>query len=213
MAFYCSAWLHVFRREACAAREHAEQAIALSIERGFVWPQAFAAALHGWALAEEGRAAEGIREIREGLASLEQMGHALWRPHQQGLLAEACARAGQIDEALDVIAKALESAGRTGDVEHAAELHRQQGESLLQQGAPEAAAEAEKCFGDAIEIARRQKAKSWELRAAMSLARLWRSQGRRKQARELLAPVYDWFTEGFDTPDLQDAKALLDTLV
>lgn len=212
MACYCSAWLHVFRREACAAREHAEQAIALSIEHGFVWPQAFAAALHGWALAEEGRAAEGIREIREGLASLEQMGHALWRPHQQGLLAEACARAGRIDEAMDVVAKALESAWRTGDVEHAAELHRQQGELLLQQEAPEAAAEAEKCFGNAIEIARRQKAKSWELRATMSLARLWRDQGKRKQTRELLAPVYEWFTEGFDTADLKDAKAILDTL-
>jgi len=213
MAFYCSAWLHVFRREACAAREQAEQAIALSIEHGFVWPQAFAAVLHGWALAEAGRAAEGIREIRESLAGLDQMGHALWRPHQQGLLAEACTRAGQIDEALDVVAKALESVGRTGDVEHAVELHRQQGELLLQQGAPGATAEAEKCFGDAIEIARRQKAKSWELRAAMSLARLWRGQGRRKEARKLLAPVYDWFTEGFDAPDLQDAKALLDTLV
>lgn len=212
MALYCSAWLHVFRREPRAALEHAEQAIALSIEHGFVWTQAFAAVLHGWALAEEGRMAEGIDEIRGSLAALEQMGHRLWRPHQQGLLAAACARAGQTDEALAVIRAALEVVERTGDCEHAAELHRQQGELMLRQAAPGAAAAAEQCFGRAIEIARSQKAKSWELRAATDLARLWREQGKCGQAHDLLASVYDGFTEGFDTPDLRDARALLDEL-
>ena len=213
MALYCSAWLHLFRREASAARELAEHAIALSIEHGFPWPRAYAAPVGGWALAEEGRTVEGIEMIRGGLAALEQMGHRLWRPHQQGLLAAAYARAGQFDEALAAIKEALDTVSRTGDQDNVAELHRLKGELALQLALPEAAREAERCFHDAIEIARRQHAKSWELRTATSLARLWRSQGKNNQARELLAPVYGWFTEGFDTPDLRDARALLDTLV
>jgi predicted ATPase len=212
MVLLYSAWLHMFRREASAAREHAGQGIALSLEHGFPWPQAYATAVHGWALAEEGCADEGMKEIREGLAALEQMGHGLWRPHRQGLLAAAFARAGQTEEALAVVTQALEDARRTGDLEHAAELHRQRGELTLRHAAVGAALAAEKCFGQAIGTARGQKAKSWELRAAISLARLWGDQGRRRQARELLAPVCDWFTEGFDTPDLQDANALLEAL-
>ena len=212
MALYCFSWLHVFRHEAGAARELAEQGIALSIEHGFVWTQAFTGVLHGWALAEEGRAPEGVQEIREYLAALEQMGHMLWRPHQEGMLASALSRAGRTDEALDVIAKALESARSTGDVEHAAEMYRQEGELTLERGGPGAAAEAEKCFQQAIEVAREQRAKSWELRASVSLAKLWRDQGKGEAARKLLEPLYGQFTEGFDTPDLRDAKALLDTL-
>ena len=212
MALVGSAWVHLFRREAGAARELAEQAVALSIEHGFAWTQAYATPVSGWALAEEGLVGDGIGKIREGLAALEQIGHRMRRPQHQGLLAEACARAGQIDEALAMITQALDTATRTGVQANAAELHRLKGELLLQQGAPRAAAEAEGYFGRAIEIARRQRAKSWELRAATSLARLWRDQGKRKQARKLLSPVYDWFTEGFDTPDLREAGALLDTL-
>lgn len=128
------------------------------------------------------------------------------------MLAAACARAGLTDQALTVIMQALEAVERAGELEHAAEFHRQKGELTLQLAALEAASEAEKCFRYAIEIASRQQAKSWELRAAISLARLWNDQGKRKQARELLAPVNDWFTEGFDTRDLQDAKALLEAL-
>ncbi len=212
MALYCYSWLHVFRREASAARELAEQGIALSIEHGFVWTQAFTGVLHGWALAEEGRAAEGAQEIREYLAALEQMGHMLWRPHQEGMLASALFRAGETAQALDVVTLALESARSSADVEHLAELLRQKGELMLQRTGMRAAAEAEKCFREAVEISRQQRAKSWELRASVSLAELWRNQGKREEARELLAPLYGWFTEGFDAPDLRDAKALLDTL-
>ncbi len=212
MALYVCPWVHVYRREATAARELASGGMALANEHGFVWTEAFAGVLHGWALAEEGRAAVGIEQIQSSLAILEQMGHTMWRPHQQGLLAGALARAGRTDEALAVIAEALESVNATGETEHAAELHRQKGELTLQRGRIGAKAEAERCFRRAIEIARGQKAKSWELRATVSLARLWRDQGKRRQARDLLAPVYAWFTEGFDTPDLKEARALLDEL-
>jgi len=212
MAFLYSAWLHVFRREASVACGDAEHAIAISIEHGFAWPQAYAMSLHGWALAETGRTAEGINEIRDAIATLGRMGHDLWRPHHEGLLAAACARAGQTEEALAVVTQALDNAQRTGDLEHAAELNRQKGELTLQRGNPQDASEAQRYFGRAMEIARQQKAKSWELRAAISLAGLWLEQGKRQQARELLTPIRDWFTEGFDTQDLQDARALLDKL-
>jgi len=212
MALYSSAWLHLFCRDARAARELAEQSIALSIEHGFPWPRAYAAPVAGWAQAEEGSAAEGIETAREGLAALEQMGHSLWRPHQQGLLASAYARAGRIDEALAVVGQALDTVSRTGDQENAAELNRLKGELTLRCGAPGAALEAEKCFKCAIDIARHQHAKSWELRAATSLARLWHSQSKQPEARKLLLPVYDWFTEGMRTPDLQAARELLEAL-
>lgn len=212
MALYSSAWLHLFCRDARVARELSEQSIALSIEHGFPWPRAYAAPVAGWAQAEEGSAAEGIETAREGLAALEQMGHSLWRPHQQGLLASAYARAGRIDEALTVIGQALDMVTRTGEQENASELNRLKGELTLRRAAPGAALEAEECFKWAIQIARHQNAKSWELRAATSLARLWHSQQRQTEARELLLPVYEWFTEGLETPDLQAARELLETL-
>ena len=160
-------------------------------------------------MTQVGRAVEGIETIRYGLAALEQMGHRLWRPHQLGLLAAACARAGQTEEALVAVALALEEAGRTGDVENEAELRRLQGELTLRRAGSGANANAERCFKQAIEIASRQRAKSWELRAATSLGKLLRDQHRSDEAREALEPVYDWFTEGFDTPDLREAAALL----
>lgn len=208
-----SAWLNVFCRKPSAAREDAEASITLAVEHGFPWPHAFAKPMHGWALAEEGLTDQGIREIREGLAALEHMGHSLWRPHQQGLLAAACARAGRVDEALSVIEQALATADRTGELEFAAELHRRRGALMLQRAAPGGASCAEQCFVRAIEIARRQEAKSWELRATTSLARLWCGQGRGREARDMLAPILGWFTEGFDTPDLKDAGQLLAALV
>jgi predicted ATPase len=212
MALYTGAWLHVFRREPGPARAHAEQAIAVSVEHGFAWPHAFALPLEGWALAEEGRTVDGVGKIRAGLAALDQMGHRLWRPHQQGMLAAALARSGRTEEAQSTLRAALDSAERTGDMEHAAELHRQMGELALRTAGPDGEPQAERHFGEAIRIARGQQAKSWELRAIVSLARLWRDKGEREKARELLAPVYAWFTEGFDTQDLRDAKALRDEL-
>jgi len=212
MALYSAAWLHLFRREAGAARELAEESIALSAEHGFVWPQAYAAPVAGWAVAEEGRPVEAIEAIRTGLAALERMGHQLWRPHQQGLLATALARAGQTEEALAEVTRALDSADRTGDVENTAELHRLKGELTLRRAGPDAHVEAEHCFRRAVGIAHRQRAKSWELRAATSLARLLREQHRYVEAREALEPLYGWFTEGLDTLDLREARALLDEL-
>ena len=126
------------------------------------------------------------------------------------LLAEACGKAGQIDEGLRALEEALEAVQNNEERVYEAEVYRLTGELLLQQSAEQG--EAEERFHQALDIARRQQAKSWELRAAMSLARLWQHQGKRAEARELLAPIYGWFTEGFDTADLQEARALLESL-
>ena len=130
-------------------------------------------------------------------------------PHHIALLARACEIAGQIEEALTLLDDALQIVERTGERWFAAELNRHKGQLLLRQGHSEA---AEELYRKALSIAEEQEAKLWELRAAVSLARLWRDQGRRAEARDLLAPVYGWFTEGFDTADLKEAKALLDEL-
>ena len=130
-------------------------------------------------------------------------------PHHIALLAEACEIAGQIEEASTLLDEALQIVERTGERWFAAELNRHKGQVLLRQGDSEA---AEELYLKALSIAQEQEAKLWELRAAVSLARLRRDQGRRAEARDLLAPVYGWFTEGFDKPDLKDAKALLDEL-
>jgi predicted ATPase len=130
-------------------------------------------------------------------------------PHHTALLARACDIAGQIEEALTSLDDALQIAGRTGERWLDAELYRHKGQLLLRQGHAEA---AEELYRKALSIAEEQEAKLWELRAAASLARLRRDQGRRGEARDLLARVYGWFTEGFETPDLKEAKALLDEL-
>ena len=126
-----------------------------------------------------------------------------------GLLARACEIAWQVEEAMTLLDGALQIVERTGERWFAAELHRQKGQLILRQGHSDA---AEELYCKALSIARDQEAKMWELRASVSLARLRRDQGRSTEARELLAPVYGWFTEGFDTPDLKEAKALLDQL-
>jgi predicted ATPase len=133
----------------------------------------------------------------------------MWMPHYTVLLAGACEIAGQVHEALTLLDEALHIVERTGERWFAAELNRLKGQLLLRQGHAEA---AEELYRKALRIAREQEAKLWQLRAAMSLARLRRDQGWRTEARDLLAPVYGWFTEGFDTPDLREAKALLDEL-
>jgi predicted ATPase len=138
-------------------------------------------------------------------------GHILARPSQLVLLAEAVGHAGQVVEGLHLLTEALSMSEASGRVDWLAEVYRLQGELLLRQTTPDAA-QAEACFQQALAIARRQQAKSWELRAAMSLARLWQQQGKRAEAHELLAPVYGWFTEGFDTADLHDAKAFREEL-
>ena len=171
--------------------------------------------MRGWALAARGHGEEGITQIRQALAADRSTGATRDRPYNLALLAEASAQGGQTTEGLEALAEALALLATSGVRWWEAELHRLRGEtSLLQRSdrAPAAMGEAEACFQQALDIARRQQAKSLELRAAMSLSRLWQQQGKRAEARELLAPIYGWFTEGFDTADLQEAKALLEEL-
>jgi len=205
-----AAWLHHARREGTAAQECAEAAIELSRERGFAQYLAVGKPLRGWALAVQGQGDEGITQLRQGLVAVKAVGSALDWPRFLLLLAEACGQVGQIDEGLAALTEALATLHRTGERFWEAQFHRLKGELLLRQGS--STGEVEACFHQALAIARQQQAKSLELRAAMSLARLWQRQGKHLEAYELLAPLYGWFTEGFDTADLQEAKALLAAL-
>jgi predicted ATPase len=207
----CAAILHWFRREGHAARRRAEEAIRLCTEQGFAYLLAVSMVIRGWALVEEGQTTEGLTEIQQGIAACQATGAAVFRPSFLALLAEAYGHRSQTDEALHCLDEALREVDKTGGQWWAEELHRLQGELRLMGGEANQA-EVETCFLQALAIARQQQAKSLELRAATSLARLWQQQGKRAEAHALLAPVYGWFTEGFDTADLQEAKALLEAL-
>jgi predicted ATPase len=200
------------RREAERTRELAEALMELSGEQGFELLGHGGMILHGWSLAEQGRAAEGIGRMRQGLAGWQATGALSHRPYHLALLAEALARDGQVADGLTALAEALTLCTATGERFLEAELHRLRGELLLggAEAGPSAWGAAESCFRQALEVARAQQAKSLELRAAMSLGRLYRQQGRPAETRQLLADTYGWFTEGFALPDLQEAKALLD---
>ena len=184
----------------------------LCTEQGYAFYLAAGTMLRGWALVAQEAVEEGLAQMGQGLAAYRATGTVGWQPYSLALLAEAQAKAGRADEGLSVLAEAFMLVDKTGEQFYAAELHRLQGELLLQQTVPEMQ-QAETCFHQALDTARSQQVKSLELRAAMSLSRLWQQQGKRDEARELLAPIYGWFTEGFDTADLQEAKALLDALV
>ena len=166
----------------------------------------------GWALIEQGQEEEGIVQLRQGLATHRAIGSEISRSYYLGLLAQAYGRVGQVVEGLQVLAEALAFVTHSAERYREAELYRLKGELLLQSGQQGALWEAEEDFRQAIAIARQQNAKSLELRAAMSLSQLWQSQGKQEQARQTLADIYGWFTEGFDTKDLQEAKALLEEL-
>ena len=201
--------VHQLRGEPQATQQHAEAASAIAKEKGFALYVGWTGAMRGWALGEQEPSAEAIAEIRQGLDASRATGADLLTPYWLALLAIVHGRLGQTQEGLVATAEALTEVARTGERFWEAELQRLTGQLLLQAD-PANQPEAEACFHRAIEIARSQKARSWELRAATSLARLWRDQGKPEAARELLAPIYDWFTEGFETADLKDAKALLD---
>ncbi len=206
-----TAALHQLRGEARRALELAETSLALATEQGFPFLAGLAMVVRGWALVKQGQCEEGITQLREGLVAFRATGAELECSHWLGLLAEACRDTGRTEEGLRVLAEAFDHVAQTGIVYYEPELRRLEGELRLRHD-PADAQKAEACFQRAVAIARRTQAKSWELRAATSLARLKRDQGRRGEARDLLAPVFGWFTEGFDTADLQEAKALLDDL-
>jgi predicted ATPase len=188
--------------------EWTSQLVAVTNEQGFPLWCALGTIFCGWVKVKEGDVAEGISLLRSGSAAYRATGAELYMPYHIALLAAAYEIAGQVEEASTQLDEALQVVDRTGERWFAAELYRHKGQLLLGQGQEEA---AETLYRKALGIARDQEAKLWELRAASSLARLRRDQGRRADARDLLAPVYGWFTEGFDTPDLKEAKALLDT--
>jgi len=205
--------LRIWRQEVQLAKERAEAVMTLANEHGFIHALSVGMITRGWAVAKQGMVAEGIRQLHEGLAAERDTGTELAMSHYLSLLAEAYRLEGQVDAGLHTVAEALVHMDNTNERRLEAELHRLKGECLLAQtGKWCKAREAEKCFRQALDVARRQEAKSLELRAAMSLACLWQQQSKRAEAHELLAPVYGWFTEGFDTADLQEAKALLEEL-
>ena len=198
----------------------------LATEYGFLMLSAWSSVHQGWAVGEQGAPAEGSTLLREGLSLYQVLGVTGWVPFYQGLLAQLHGQAGHVEEGLSVLAQARELSSQRGEFWSEAELYRLTGELLLnderrmmnderqtgQAKSLPAVAEAEAYFQQALDIARQQEAKSWELRAATSLARLWQQHGKTAEARDLLASVYHWFTEGFDTADLKDAKALLERL-
>ncbi len=205
-----AAELHRWLRDRSTVLKRAKELQAHADEHGMSFFSARATALRGWALADGGSTHEGIAEMRRSLRSFDQAG-ARVRTFDFAPLAETCGRVGQLGAGLDLIKRALTQVSETGERISEAELHRIKGELLLNQN-PTNEHEAEGCFRSAIEIAQRQSAKSWELRATTSLARLLAKQGHPDEARSMLAEIYNWFTEGFDTADLKDAKALLDEL-
>jgi class 3 adenylate cyclase/predicted ATPase len=211
-ALYLNCWFHQVRGDVQAVRDLAGATMVLAGEHGFPLWSASASILHGWALAASGEVATGVAQMRQGLADHQVTGMQLQRPYFLGLLADVLTRTrDRSSEALDCLAEALAIVGRSEERCLEAELHRLEGEALLA-ASPARPAEAEGRYLHALGVARRQGARFWELRAATSLARLWRSHGRRREGHDLLAPIYGWFTEGFGTPDLRDAKALLDEL-
>jgi predicted ATPase len=198
-------------RDVPAAQERTTVAITLCTEQGFALYLARGIILQGWARAEQGQGVAGLAQMCQGLVAYQATGAAVFRPYYLAFLAEAYGKVGQAGEGLTLLDEALAVVHKTGERFYEAELYRLKGELLLVRSA-ENDGEAEACFQQALLVARHQQAKSAELRAAMSLSRLWQHQGKRAAAYQLLAPIYDWFTEGFDTSDLQEAKALLEAL-
>jgi predicted ATPase len=205
-----AAWVNLLCGHYIAANAQLDEVVALANEKGSQFAHAAATLAQGWLFVLTGQASKGVTMLNSGIDALRSTG-ATPGPWYLSYLARACAEQGQFDDAWRWITEATATVEITKERWVEAEVHRMSGEiALLSPERDET--EAEACFVRALSVARQQQAKSWELRAAMSLARLWCSQGKPQQARELLAPVYGWFTEGFDTRDLKEAKALLDEL-
>jgi class 3 adenylate cyclase/predicted ATPase len=202
---------HLYCRDYAAANAPLDELIGLADERGAPYWTALGTAVRGALFAVSGNASDAVLAITSGITSLRSTGATLYEPWHLSNLARAYAELGQLDDARRCIDDAIDKVERSKEKWCEAEVHRIAGEIALKSLAPDTE-KAEKCFDHALAVARQQQTKSWELRAAMSMARLWRDQGKPQQAHELLAPVYSWFTEGFDTLDLKEAKALLDEL-
>jgi len=210
-AFWFTGMAAVFARDVATVHAHSNDCMALASEHGFALWAARGRILQGWAAARRGEAARAIARIRDGLAAAAAAGTRLFTPLFLALLAEALALAGKIDEGLAALDDALAKAAVSGETSWSAEIHRLRGELTGRLPYPDPA-KAEGSFRTALAIAREQGTRGYELRTATSLARLWRQQSRLADARDLLAPLYGSFTEGFDTADLKEAKALLDEL-
>ena len=238
-ALFFAAWLHQLRREKLAVHEQARAAVVLSDNQGFPFWKAWGTIMTGCVLAEQGQREEGRTQIHYGLTGLQATGAELARPYILAMLAEEVGKLRQAGEGLSLLTEALAAVERTDERWCEAELYRLKGELTLQETnqkakgkrqkqlsvvssqlsvpnaqnpTSKAHSEAEACFRKAINISRKQQAKSLELRATVSLARLWQQQGKQHEAHQMLSTIYNWFTEGFDTADLQEAKALLDEL-
>jgi class 3 adenylate cyclase/predicted ATPase len=214
-----AATVHRWRGEQQLAQALQEEGVTLCREQGFSQELAQGMVLHGRDLVRQGQGEAGIAQMRQGLAALRATGTETELPWLLSMLAAACGNSGRAEEGLRLVDEALAMVHRTGKRLDEAGLYRLKGELLLKSrseslapGGQSLESEIEGCFRQALEVARHQQAKSFELRAAMSLSRLWQQQGKRHEAYELLAPIYGWFTEGFDTADLQEAKALLEAL-
>jgi predicted ATPase len=208
VAQWWAACIYQFRRDVPAVHEQAEAAVALSTEQGFPQWAAWGTNLRGWARAMQGQGEDGMAEVRQGIAACRATGTALFVSYFYTVLADVAAHLSHTADGLQALAEAHTLVEQQEERWWEAEVYRLRGVLLLRQtGTPQA--EAETWLQRALDVARRQEAKSLELRAAMSLGRLWQQQGKRQEAYDLLAPIYHWFTEGFDTADLQDARALL----
>jgi predicted ATPase len=206
-----STWTHIHCGNYAAANALIEEFVALKDQTGSSFWAAWGMMQHGCLLALTGKASDAVRTITSGVIAMRSTGTTMWMPVWLSSLAKSNAEIGQFDDARRCIDETRTMIETTKERWYEAEVNRIAGEIALM--SPELdATKAEAHFERALAVARGQQAKSWELRAAMSMTRLWRDQGKHQQAHDLLAPVYGWFTEGFDTLDLKEAKALLDTL-
>jgi class 3 adenylate cyclase/predicted ATPase len=210
-SMYFETRLHLLRGEVREADELAEAVLGIATKHGFTFWSKWIPILQGWSLCLQGRGAQGVPRMRTGLTDVLALGMRMLRPMYCTLLAEAYGQGGQLEDARQMLSEALDAVNESGQRYYEAETYRVKGELHLRE-AVRNVEQASISFQRALDIARRQQAKSWELRAATSLARLWRDQSKGAEAYDLLAPVYGWFTEGFDTADLKNAKALLDEL-
>jgi predicted ATPase len=210
-ALFSGTLARICSRDYAAANAQIDECIALAEEKGAAYSKMFAAAERGSVLALTGKASAAVELINAGVAGCRATGATVWSTSLLSYLALAYADLGKFDDAWRCVGETMTLVETTKERWFEADANRIAGEIALRAPGPDVA-KAQEYFERALAVARQQQAKSWELRASMSLARLWLDQGKVQQARELLAPVYGWFTEGFDTRDLKEAKALLDEL-